>query len=207
MCDFGAGNGILGAGVQGAGMIHLDDLVLVDGPVLAFDPGSERVGIAFIQRLVDGFQVVADTLPPNMALLYTPVGMRSESRYGLSVVIETPRAYTERATQALLDTCILAGRLAERWLPRTVVMLSRSTILRGLTGETHATNSEVRQAIIGMFGGKEVAVGRKGTKKQPGTLGPLYDVHGQDAWDALAAALAYAGRAAGGIADRCKPVQ
>jgi hypothetical protein len=60
----------------------------------------------------------------------------------------------------------------------------RATVKAHLCRSAKAKDSNVRQALIDLFGGKENAIG---TKKTPG---PLYGISG-DVWAALAVAVTW----------------
>lgn len=137
--------------------------------ILAIDPGTARVGFAeysngkwscFIEAPEDAVDRVR----------------RQADAYDI-VAIEMPKPF-RRTPSAVLDTCVVVGRLQEA--AGDVVFVPRSTVAAhlGAKGDT-----EVRRALIDRFpatgGGKTPQIG---TKAEPG---PLYGVS-KDMWAALA---------------------
>lgn len=101
------------------------------------------------------------------------------------LVIEQVQHYgTGMAVGAsVFDTCIQIGRFWEAW-GRDPVLITRPTIKAQLCGSARAKDSEVRQALIDRFGGKEKGIG---LKKTPG---PLYGIK-KHVWSALAVAVCW----------------
>ena len=89
----------------------------------------------------------------------------------------------------LVDTIIWIGVFAGIWGGKeSFAPIDRKDVKMHLCGNTRATDSNIRAAILSLYpatgGGK---TGQIGTKKQPG---PLYGVS-KDIWAALAVALTY----------------
>jgi len=121
----------------------------------------ESFGILENQALIDTFDyVVADVL-----------------------VIEQIKSYGMPMDDNILDTIFWSGRMAQAWSFRCE-RIGRKTIAAELCGSAKASDSNVRQALINLFGGKTEAIG---SKINPG---PLYGV-AKDVWSALAVAVAW----------------
>jgi Holliday junction resolvasome RuvABC endonuclease subunit len=99
------------------------------------------------------------------------------------VAVEMVASYGMAAGATLFDTCVEIGRLLtyiEKFyaFPRRI---TRTEVKLAICGQARAKDSNVRQALIDMWGGKEA------TKKG----GPLHGV-AADTWAALAVAVAAA---------------
>lgn len=106
------------------------------------------------------------------------------------VVIEDIRGYGMKVGNDVFETCRWIGRfevyakMSDLKGPRPeVVLLPRKDITETICDNRSAGDSDVRKALIAMYGGQEAAIG---TKKKPG---PLYGITG-DVWAALAVAVA-----------------
>lgn len=86
--------------------------------------------------------------------------------------------------QETFDTAMWVGRYAEVWdqCRLNTMLIYRREIRLHLCGSSRAKDSNVRQALIDRFGGKDKAIGKKSSP------GPLYGVSGH-AWAALAVAV------------------
>ena len=105
--------------------------------------------------------------------------------FGDAVVIEQVASYGMPVGAEVFETVYWSGRFAEVAYPVPVHRLTRKAIVTHLCGSVRAKDSNVRQALIDRFGGKEKAIGRKGSE------GPLYGIHA-DLWSALAVAVTFA---------------
>jgi hypothetical protein len=92
--------------------------------------------------------------------------------YGMSVGAE------------VFETCVWIGRFIEAW-GRTWTKIYRKEVVTHLCGSARAKDSNVRQRIIDIYGGKDKAIGKKANP------GPLYGLSG-DMWQALGVAITYA---------------
>jgi hypothetical protein len=139
--------------------------------VLAIDPGPEES--AYV--LWDGAAVHEARKVKNVELLL----MLKEGRTGV-VVIERIESYGMPVGVEIFDTVFWAGRLAQRAADSgcEVFNVPRRKVKLHLCEDSRARDSNIRQAIIDRFGGKEA------TKKG----GALCLVKG-DCWQALALAL------------------
>jgi hypothetical protein len=144
--------------------------------VLAIDPGSEQS--AWV--LWDGERVRRHGITDNCEMLSDVLMDALVS--GSRVLIEQIASYGMPVGAEVFDTVFWSGRFAERvglfdLIPRRVVKLH-------LCGSMKAKDSNIRQALIDRFGGKEKAIGKKATQ------GPLYGLKA-DEWAALALAVTW----------------
>jgi len=107
------------------------------------------------------------------------------------LAIEMIASYGMPVGAEVFETCVAVGRFIEAWrhnfkdglhrpLPPSLVY--RKQVALHLCSSPRANDSNVRQAILDRFGGKETAIGRKGS------YGPLHGVSG-DVWAALGVAI------------------
>ncbi len=83
----------------------------------------------------------------------------------------------------VFETCYESGRLAQCTPnPDAVLRVKRIEVKTHLCHSAKANDSNIRQALIDRFGGKDNAIGRKASP------GPLHGVSG-DVWAALAVAV------------------
>lgn len=153
--------------------------------VLAIDPGN--IESAFV--LYDGERPVKFGKWPNASLLrHIQVGQEVDSERCAIEVLKPrgmPTSWEEMQTQLWAGRFYQAwwdrqgGEKFGRWEPTPVF---RMDVKLHLCGRSSAKDSNVRQALIDRFGGKEKAIGRK---KSPGVL---YGV-AADVWQALAIAV------------------
>lgn len=113
--------------------------------------------------------------------------LRISSDAATVLVIEMVSSYGMPVGDEVFETCSWIGRFIERWRGRHE-KIKRGPVKINLCHSSHASDSNVRAALIERYGGKQAAIGNK---KSPG---PLYRV-GNDVWSALAVALTYQDRA------------
>jgi hypothetical protein len=104
-------------------------------------------------------------------------------------VLEQIASYGMPVGAEVFETCVWTGRFiqqAEDMKPRGghIDRLPRKDVKLHICGQTKAKDSNIRQALIDRFGGKEKAIGRKASK------GPLYGIKA-DCWQALALAITW----------------
>lgn len=154
--------------------------------ILAIDPGNERSAAVVLndesrpvefwiepnQEVLRRVKALSSIWPmrhvPNQPVHLQPVHLAIEmiASYGMPVGAE------------VFDTCVWIGRFVQAWsAPYTLVY--RRDVKMFLCGNNAAKDSNIRQALIDRYGGKERAIGKK---KAPG---PLYGIH-EDVWAALA---------------------
>lgn len=98
---------------------------------------------------------------------------------GWHLVIEMIACYGMPVGKETFETCLWIGRFIQAWGVPKPTLLYRKEIVTNLCGSARAKDSNVRQALIDRYGGKDKAIGRK---RSPG---PLYGFAG-DCWSALA---------------------
>lgn len=91
---------------------------------------------------------------------------------------------------SVFETTYWIGRFCQASvLPFT--RINRQEVKLHLCGTPRARDSNIRQRLIDLWGGKEKAIGFKATKKRPhGVEGPLHDMK-KDCWQALALAVTW----------------
>lgn len=145
--------------------------------VLAIDPGSEQS--AWV--LWDGSTVHGHGKVPNADMVY---GFDSVVPKPDAIVFEQVASYGMAVGAEVFATVWWAGRMFQQALTDTPIhcdchQMFRRDVKLHLCGQARAKDSNIRQALIDRFGGKETAIG---TKHSPG---PLYGLKG-DCWQALA---------------------
>ena len=98
------------------------------------------------------------------------------------LVVEKIMSYGQAVGQEVFETVYWTGRFVQAWHPRPFTRIPRMEVKMHLCHSPRANDSNIRQAIIDLYGGKEVAVGKKATP------GPLHGVAG-DVWAALGLAI------------------
>jgi hypothetical protein len=103
------------------------------------------------------------------------------------LVIEMVASYGMAVGETVFETVFWIGRFFQKWCVRGdhATRMFRRDVKLNLCHNGGAKDTNIRQAILDRFGGKENAIGRKATP------GPLYGIKG-DEWAALAVALTYA---------------
>ena len=144
--------------------------------ILGIDPGPVRSAYVI---LADGVPTRHETVD-NQELR----GVLATSLY-IPVVIEKVESFGMAVGAEVFETVFWSGRFAEAAQPRPVHRIGRREVKLHLCGSSRAKDSNVRQALVDRFGGKDVAIGRKAAP------GPLYGVSG-DVWSALAVAATWA---------------
>lgn len=104
-----------------------------------------------------------------------------------AIAIEMVACFGMAVGREVFETCLAIGRFiecSERTGNRnsTPKLIYRRDIKHHFCNSAKAKDSNIRQAILDRFGGKEQAIGRKATP------GPLYGIHSH-LWAALAIAL------------------
>jgi hypothetical protein len=99
------------------------------------------------------------------------------------VVMEWFQSYGMPVGKEVFDTCWWVGRFHETAVnvADRVEYLTRGEVKLHLCGSARAKDANVRQALIDLYGGKDVAIGRKKTP------GPLYGIKSH-IWSAMALA-------------------
>jgi hypothetical protein len=98
------------------------------------------------------------------------------------LVIEMVSSYGMAVGQEVFETCVWIGKFLQAFEGESQ-RITRQEVKYHICNATKAKDSNVKQAIIDRFGGKEKAIGTK--KKQ----GPLFGITGSHIWSAIAVAL------------------
>jgi hypothetical protein len=149
--------------------------------ILAVDPGNEKSAWLEYVPGCPGF-VGLCAIDDNEQLAQ----MLRQSRDFTAaevLVIEMPKPRGMPTSYEEMLTCVWIGRFIEAWSgPWAFVHRLEEKLT--VCGRSNATDSNIRQALIDRWGGKERAVGKKKS------AGPLYGIS-NDLWQALAVAVTY----------------
>lgn len=149
---------------------------------LAIDPGSTRSAYVIYE---DGVILESD-LCKNKVLINRMAGHFLVLPDIMA--IEMIASYGMAVGKTVFETCVWIGRFIEAWDPRPHNRVYRIDCKMHLCHNTHAKDSNIRQAIIDRYpaigGGKCPQIG---IKKQPG---PLFGVS-KDIWAALAVGITF----------------
>jgi hypothetical protein len=145
--------------------------------ILAIDPGPEQSASVW---LVNGLPHDPEK-QSNESLLDWLISYQPET--GDVLAIEMIASYGMAVGREVFETCVWIGRFAQAWHNWPFHFIYRRDVKVFLCQSARATDSNIRAALIDMYGGsKLVAIGNKRTP------GPLYGLKG-DTWSALAVAL------------------
>jgi hypothetical protein len=155
--------------------------------ILAIDPGPEQSAFVYYDIATRG---VVQAMKLTNAHL---VDALADNRWSAcdELAIEMIASFGMPVGAEVFETCVWIGRFAQAWLsrpgrtPHTLVY--RREVKLHLCGSMRAKDSNVRQALIDSFGGKDKAIGKKASP------GPLFGIKA-DVWAALAVAVTYAAR-------------
>lgn len=147
--------------------------------ILAIDPGTTESGwCLYIDGVPHGCGVL-----PNEGMLGQVAGHETIFRGDAYLAIEMVASYGMAVGKETFRTVWWSGRFAQAWPDHDrLVEVYRSDVKMHLCRSMKATDANIRQRIIDLFGGKDAAIGRKATP------GPLYEVKSH-AWAALAVAM------------------
>jgi hypothetical protein len=140
--------------------------------ILALDPGNERSAI--VSLCASGL-VISSTLADNETIRQI---LRGGPVSGETLVIEQIESFGMPVGREVFETVFWAGRFAEAW-GGAWTRVTRRDVKLHLCGSARAKDSNIRQALIDRYGGKDHAIGRKAHQ------GPLYGLR-SDLWAALA---------------------
>lgn len=142
--------------------------------IIAIDPGTTQS--AFV--LYDNGAVEDKGIKDNDVLLQSiRVSIGIEKLY-----IEMVASYGMPVGKSVFETCVWIGRFIEAWGGK-YELIYRKDVKMHLCGQTKAKDSNIRQAIMDLYGSeRSIAIG---TKK---AQGPLYGVS-KDIWAALGVAI------------------
>lgn len=148
--------------------------------VLAIDPGPETSGwVWFVEGQLTGLN---SGYMNDVIIDYVSRASHSTRRH--PVVVESVECYGMAVGKSVFQTCYTIGRIMQVAGDRFVPMTRREVKLH-LCNSARAKDTNIKQALLDRWGGKDVALGNK---KNPG---PLYGVKSH-AWSALALAVVWA---------------
>ena len=143
--------------------------------MIAIDPGTERS--AFVE-------CVGNNIKYFWIISNYELADKLKCVYGQFAVIEMIASYGMPVGKEVFETCLWIGRFIES-VNCNYELIYRKDIKIYLCGSTRAKDSNIRQALIDIYGpGKDKAIGKK--KSQ----GPLYGFKA-DMWAALAVAVTW----------------
>jgi hypothetical protein len=150
--------------------------------IYGVDPGTEQSAMVAMQ--VDGKIIQSETMP-NEELLgrLRAYGGRAHLLDDV-FVFEQIESMGMAVGKEVFETVFWTGRFYEVVYPARVFRVTRRAVKLHLCGSMQAKDPNIRQALMDRYGGKEKAVGRKGSE------GPLYGVKGHE-YAALAVAVTW----------------
>lgn len=157
------------------------------GRILAIDPGN--VESAWVVYDCDSGRLVNHAKQSNDIVIVGVYAWSIESEdCPTACVIERIASYGMAVGREVFETCEWVGRFCEAWRRRRNYdphTLYRRQVKLHLCNSPRANDSNIRQRLIDIYGGKEKAIGRKAAP------GPLYGIS-KDRWAALALAVTFA---------------
>lgn len=157
---------------------------------IGIDPGPTHSGfVKYEGDFIQAFKADNATIRRRLAsegLADEPAILVVEFTKPYTLTMKGGRSYMPlEVVQAAFES----GRMVESFRsfdgePLPHVLITRQEVKKALLGKTTGGDSEIRQAVIDRFGGKETAIGKKKTP------GPLYGVT-KDCWAAIAIVEAY----------------
>jgi hypothetical protein len=144
--------------------------------IFAIDPGTTQSGYVIIDRKT-GFVHECGVMDNFKLKIMLRQALDFDRK--MILVMEMIGSMGMAVGKEVFETCVWIGRFMEAW-PGVTKLVYRNQIKVHLCGTTKAKDTNIRQALIDMYGGSKAI----GTKKEPG---PLYCVKSH-AWSALAVA-------------------
>jgi len=148
--------------------------------ILAVDPGTNKS--AWVRYNSDDKSIKDFAIDDNETLLTYLYQLSQCPGYDFVFAIEKIQSFGMPVGGEIFDTVFWSGRFWEAATCKTKIAIPRITIKNHICHTSRAKDSNIRQAIIDMYGGKAKAIG---LKKTPG---PLYGFKA-DLWAALAVAI------------------
>lgn len=150
--------------------------------ILAIDPGTNESGFCFY----NAGKVLASGVSTNEEILELIMEFGPNANAKPRLAVEMVASYGMAVGKETFRTVWWSGRFAQLWLiewkPETFLEVYRAEVKTEICKSQKANDSNIRQAIIDRYGGKDAAIGKKATP------GPLYGVKSH-AWAALAVAI------------------
>ena len=156
-------------------------------PILAVDPGSTESAWLILK---DGKPLAFDITNNDQLCCMLAQPEEGLPHWVSHLAIETLHVRGMPTAQEELDTQLWAGRFIEAfsWRRKSdkgcFTKIKRMDVKMHICGSSRANDSNIRQAIIDRFGGKDSAIGKKAN---PGPLKGIKD----DLWSALAIAITH----------------
>jgi hypothetical protein len=149
---------------------------------IGIDPGPTETAFVIYDTL-PGCHVCGWKLPNEDAVkkltAFTMI-LAPPQRDSVRLHIEMIASYGMPVGKEVFETCVWIGHFMEIQ-PSITDRLTRMMVKTHLCHSAKANDSNIRQALIDCYGGKDKAIGKKATP------GPLYGLNG-DMWAALAVA-------------------
>lgn len=144
--------------------------------IIAIDPGTTHSAVVLFGDKITG-RIEENT---NIADWLNDISTEFEDAV---LAVEMIASYGMPVGKEVFETCVWIGRFIEAWggITRKVY---RKEVKMELCGSNRAKDSNIRQALIDLYGGKDQAIGKK---EAPG---PLYGFK-KDMWAALGVAVTY----------------
>jgi hypothetical protein len=152
--------------------------------ILAIDPGPSLSAFALLRE--DGWPVDIG-ITDNESLLHTLRWSEGCIFDASDMAIEMVACYGMPVGAEVFDTCVWIGKFAEAWSgggDYNVHYVFRKDVKMNLCNNMRAKDSNIRQALIDRYGGKEKGVGKKDKR------GPLYGAK-KDIWAAIAVGVTF----------------
>jgi hypothetical protein len=154
--------------------------------ILAIDPGNTHS--AYVLYDVERNAVLDHGKEVNEIFIYNLPRFVVENEEIPKLYVEMIASYGMAVGATVFETCVWIGRFIQEW-PFSSNLIYRRDVKLFLCGNPRAKDANIRQAIIDLFGGKDLAIGKKANP------GPLYGIKA-DVWAALAVALTAADKLA-----------
>lgn len=156
--------------------------------VYAVDPGPQFSAIVALDLREQLPLITMAEKWPNYELLDF---LWRHEHDGSVLVLEEVRGMGMAVGQEIFETCFWSGRFVEAWEGRWD-RVTRNEVKINLCGVSRANDSNIRKALIDLWGGPAAAQrATKGSKKNPGKpAGPL-GVLAADTWSALAVGVSW----------------
>lgn len=154
--------------------------------IIAIDPGCTESAVV-VYGSTTGRLFRAAKVPNDDVFVILYDEAKDDNTRMSVLVIERIASYGMAVGAEVFETVWWSGRFAQAWLGigGHADRLYRRDVKLHLCGSPRANDSNIRQALIDLWGGKDKAIGKKATP------GPLYGIT-KDRWQALAVALTYA---------------
>ena len=147
--------------------------------IIAIDPGPEESALL----VWTGGSVDVIRYGPNEDILNLLYSWRHGPRI-VPLVIEKVASFGMPVGAEVFETVYWSGRFAEAYGADNVDRITRNQVKNHICHSSRAKDSNIRQALVDRFGGKDRAIGRKAAP------GPLFGLSG-DLWAALAVAVTW----------------